>query len=309
MPISIALLGCGHPHVRDYLAVIAAEPDLALVAAWDADSSAVPGPISGFAVRDVETAIARADAVVICAPTDERPVLCARAARAGRPILVEKPVARTASEAQRLAREIDRGRTPAAAALFLRELPALGQLRGVLRAGVLGRISGIRARYAHGGALDGTLGGPAGWMRDPRRAGVGGFGDLGLHLVDALAALGRLPRIDAVSLDRAAGGGDLGGSAVGRWDRVPLTLTASWAAAESGLWLSVDGARATATLHDGVLEISDGGAGERWIGAPPHAGEALRAFAARLRGRSLRRDGLTAAIAAQAALERAAVTE
>ncbi|HET9103522.1 MAG TPA: Gfo/Idh/MocA family oxidoreductase [Solirubrobacteraceae bacterium] len=309
MPISIALLGCAHPHVRDYLAVIAAEPDLALAAAWDGDSSAVPGPIAGFAVRDVETAIARADAVVVCAPTDERPVLCARAARAGRPILVEKPVARTAAEARRLAREIDRGRTPAAAALFLRELPALGQLRGVLRAGILGRIAGIRARYAHGGALNGMLDGPSGWMRDPRRAGVGGFGDLALHLVDALAALGRLPRIDAVSLDRAAGGGDLGGSAVGRWDRIPVTLTASWAAAEAGLWLTVDGARATANLHDGVLEISDGGAGERWIGSPPHAGEALRAFAARLRARTLRQDGLAPAIAAQEILERTALTE
>ena len=185
MPLSVALLGCSHPHVRDYLAVIAAEPDLTLVAAWDADSSAVPGPISGFAVRDVETAIARADAVLVCAPTDERPILCARAARAGRPILVEPPVARTSAEARRLAREIERGRTPAAAALFLRELPALGQLRGVLRSGILGRVSGIRARSTHAGALDGTLDGAGAWMRDPRRAGVGGFGDLGLHLLDA----------------------------------------------------------------------------------------------------------------------------
>jgi len=70
--------------------------------------------------------------VVIYAPTDQRPALCVQAARAGRPILVEKPVALTAADARGLAREIERSRTPALAALFLRELPALRQLRGVL---------------------------------------------------------------------------------------------------------------------------------------------------------------------------------
>src|ERR1700722_2986308 len=187
MPIEIALLGCGHPHVPDLLGVIASEPDLRLAAAWDADRSAVPGPISSHAVSDLDTAIARADAVVVCAPTDQRPAVCARAARAGRPILVENPVARTAAEARALSREILRSRTPAYAALFLRELPALGRLRHVLGADLLGRLSAASASYLQAGALSGSFAGPAGWMHDPRRAGVGGLGDLGIHLVDAFA--------------------------------------------------------------------------------------------------------------------------
>jgi predicted dehydrogenase len=103
VPIDIALLGCGHPHVLDVLGVLASEPDLRLVAVWDADPSAIPVAVSGAAVSRPETAIGRADAVVICAPTDERPALCVQAARAGRPILVEKPVARTAAEARDVA--------------------------------------------------------------------------------------------------------------------------------------------------------------------------------------------------------------
>jgi predicted dehydrogenase len=309
MPIEISLLGCGHPHVADLLGVIAAEPDLRLAAAWDADRSAVPGPVSSHAVYEADTAIARADVVVICAPTDQRAALCARAARAGRPALVQSPVARTTSEARRLAREIAGSRTPALAALFVRELPALAQLRGVIRAGVLGRLSGARASFAHAGALDGTLDGPAAWMRDPRRAGVGGFGDLAIHLVDALAYLGELPRLDAVSLDRAPAG-DLGGAAVGRWGQVPLTLQTSWVTRPGGLELVIDGARASAVLRQGSLQLTDGGgAPDRWIGGPPDPGEALRSFAARLRTRSLPRDGLGDAIRAQDATERAAVTE
>jgi hypothetical protein len=62
----------------------------------------------------------------------------------------------------------------------------------------------------------------------------------------------------------------------------------------------------TATLRDGVLElIGDRGAAERWVGAPPDAGEALRAFAHRLRTRRFPRDGLAAAVRAQERLEAA----
>lgn len=311
MPIAISLLGCGHPHLSDLLGVIASEPDLHLVAAWDADLAAVPGPIANYAVADADVAIRRADAVVISAPTDQRPQLCVRAARAGRPLLVEKPIARTAADARLVAREIARSRTPAVPALFLRELPALQRLREVLRAGLLGRLSAASASYLHAGALDGSFRGALAWMRDPARSGVGALGDLAIHLVDAFATLGELPRLQAVSLDRdGAGRGDVGGSALGRWSGVPITLRASWVTRPPGLELSVSGARATAVLRDGSLElISEVGGGERWIGAPPDAGDALRAFATRLRARRFGRDGLAPAIRAQEALERAVLLD
>jgi predicted dehydrogenase len=307
MPISISLLGCGHPHLSDLLGVIASEPDLRLAAAWDADRSAIPGAIANYVVSDAERAIRRADAVVVSAATDQRPELCVRAARAGRPVLVEKPIARTAAEARALAREISRSRTPAMAALFLRELPALHRLQGVLRAGLLGRLSAASGSYLHAGALDGSFSGPLSWMRDPARAGVGALGDLAIHLVDAFAALGDAPRLLAVSLDRdGTGRGDVGGSVLGRWRDVPLTLRASWVTRPPGLELTISGARATALLRDGSLELLSGsGTGERWIGAPPDAGDALRAFTARLRARRFGRDELAPAIRAQEALERA----
>jgi predicted dehydrogenase len=309
MPIDLALLGCAHPHVPDVLGVLASEPDLRLVAAWDADRSAVPGTIAGASVGRAETAIRRAHAVVICAPTDQRPALVTQAAAAGRPMLVEKPVARSAAEASRVAREVGRSGTPAMAALFLRELPALARLGGVLRERLLGRIAAVTAAFAHPGALDGWFDGPAAWMLDLARSGVGGFGDLALHLVDALTALpgGEPPSLAAVALDRlGAGRTDVGGVALGTWAGAPLTLRASWASRPGGLELTVVGGAATATVRDGTLELaSSTGAPERWVGAPPDAGEALRAFAARLRARRFPRDGLAGAVRAQAVVEAA----
>jgi predicted dehydrogenase len=307
MPIDVAILGCGHPHLPDVLGVIASEPDLRLVAAWDADPSAIPVAIAGAAVGRAETAIRRSTIVVICAPTDQRPALCVQAAQAGRPLLVEKPLARSAAEARAVAREVARSRTPATAALFLRELPALRRLRDVLRERLVGRLAGVTAAFGHPGAVDGWFRGPTAWMRDHRRAGVGGFGDLALHLVDALALLpADVPaRLAAVALDRDGGGSaDIGGIAVGTWAGAPLTVRASWAVRPGGLELAVEGSAGTATLRDGVLELARGsGEPQRWIGAGPDAGEALRAFAARLRARRLPRDGLAPAVEAQAVIE------
>jgi predicted dehydrogenase len=308
MPIDFALLGCGHPHVPDVLGVLASEPDLRLAAVWDADPSAIPATIAGSAVSHAETAIRRAHAVIICAPTDQRPALCAQAARAGRPLLVEKPLARSAREARAVAREVQRSRTPGMPALFLRRLPALGRLGGVLRERVLGRVAGVTASYAHPGALDGWFDGPRAWMRDVNRAGVGGFGDLGLQLIDALAVLpaDEPPRLAAVAYDRAGPRGDIGGIGLGTWGGVPLTVRTSWAVRPGGLELLVAGAAATAALRGGTLELlHEGGNPERWVGAPPDAGEAVRAFASCLRSRRFPRDGLAPMVRAQEVLEAA----
>ncbi|MGZ4165097.1 MAG: Gfo/Idh/MocA family protein [Solirubrobacteraceae bacterium] len=310
MAIAVALLGCAHPHVPDVLGVVASEPDVHLAAVWSADRSAVPGAVADYVVQSPDTAISRADVAIVCAPTDERPALCVRAAQAGRPILVEEPLARTAAEAARVAREIARSRTPAYATLFLRELPGLGRLRAVLGSDVLGRVTSAAATYLSPVALDGAAATAAmGWMRQARRAGGGAMTHLGIHLVDALTALGARPRLDAVRLDRrGADRSDLGGVAVGRWGDVPLTVRTSWIVRPGGLEVVINGTVATAALRDGTLEIAaDLGAPERWVGAPPDVGEAVRAFLARLRARHLEEDGLRAAVTAHEVIDRAPV--
>jgi predicted dehydrogenase len=308
MPIAASLLGCEHPHVADVLGVIVSEPDVRLAAVWSRDRSAVPGPISDYAVPDPDTAIARADVVIVCARADDRPHLAVRAARAGRPILVTTPLAVTATEARAVAREIARSRTPAYPNLFLRQLPALGRLRAVLRADLLGRLAVVSASYLSPAALGSSASASAGRAEDAHRSRVGGLVDLGIHLVDALAALGSRPRLDAVSADRRSRGrADLGGVAVGRWADVPLSLRASDIVRPGGLELVINGSSATAALRDGTLELAtDRGAPERWVGAPPDPGEAVRAFFHRLRTRRLELNALQDAIRAHEVLERAA---
>jgi predicted dehydrogenase len=306
MAIAVALLGCEHPHVPEVIGVIASEPDVSLAAVWSGDRAAVPGAVANYIVSSPDAALDRADVAIVCAPTGERAALCVRAAQAGRPILVEGPLASTAAEAARVAREVARSRTPAHAALFLRELPGLGRLRAVLDADVLGRVTGVASSYLSPHAL-GAAGAPAGATGWGGGARDGAMNDLGIHLVDAMAALGVRPRLDAVRLDRHRGHAtDLGGVAVGRWGDVPFTLRTSAVTRPGGLELVISGTLATATLRDGTLEIAGGqGAPERWVGAPPDPAEAARAFFDRLRTRRLDVDGLREVVAAHETIERA----
>jgi predicted dehydrogenase len=195
------------------------------------------------------------------------------------------------------------------AALFLRHLPALARLGGILRERMLGRLAGASATFAHPGVLEGWFDGPRAWMRDTARAGVGGFGDLALHLVDAFSVLpaDEPPRLAAVAYDRGTGSrGDVGGIGLGTWAGVPITVQASWAVRPGGLELLVTGAAGTATVRGGTLEVvRGGGTPERWVGAPPDAGEAVRGFAASLRSGRFPGDGLAPAVRAQEVLEAA----
>jgi predicted dehydrogenase len=300
MAIDLALLGCADPALPDVLGVIAAEPDLRLAAVWDGDPALVPAPIRDYAVADPETARARARAAVIGAPAPQRPLLAARAARAGRPALVAVPVAPSAAEARGLLGELRRSRTPVLPALPLRELPALVRLRDALRAGLVGRLAGVEARLlAPPPAADPR--------RRPSRAtpGARGFADLAVHLLDALAFLGEVPRLEAVTLDGEGAGRDLGGAALGRFGGAPLLLRTSLVSRRAELTIGLDGARTRARLRDGALELGDGvGDPERWIGGPPDPGEAMRAFVDRLRRRDFPREPLAGVVRAQVSAER-----
>jgi predicted dehydrogenase len=304
MPIAVCLLGCEHPHVSDVLGVVVSEPDVRLAAVWSGDRAAVPGAVANYLVDSPDTAITRADVAVVCAPTAERAQLCVRAARAGRPVLVEAPLAARASEAAAVSREIARSRTPAYANLYLRQIPALSRLRASLRTELLGRVTGVSASLLTASALGGA---PAAWARARRPGSAGGLVDLGIHVVDLLTALGSRPRLEAASPDRRTRERiDVGGVALGRWTDAPLTLRVSQVVRPGGLEVVVNGSGATAVLRDGTLELAaDHGAPERWVGAPPDPAEAVRAFLQRLRTRRLELNGLRDALAAHEVLERA----
>lgn len=123
------------------------------------------------------------DAVYIATPPDTHEALAVRVAAAGKPCLVEKPMARSHAECRRMIDAFARAGVPLWVAYYRRALPRFLTLRELLRSGAIGQVTSVHVqvtdRLARGEAA-------SNWRFDPARAGAGLFFDLASHCVDLL---------------------------------------------------------------------------------------------------------------------------
>lgn len=127
------------------------------------------------------------DAVYIATPPESHGELALQVAAAGKPCLVEKPMARDSVECARMNDAFARAGRPLWVAYYRRALPRFLLVRELLRSAVIGRLSSVRIQVAERLAPPERT---AGWRFDPSAAGGGLFFDVGSHsldLVDFLA--------------------------------------------------------------------------------------------------------------------------
>ncbi|MEV7401859.1 Gfo/Idh/MocA family oxidoreductase [Streptomyces sp. NPDC091267] len=289
--IRIAVLGTSHAHLPDHLAVIEQDPAAELVALHHEPGSRSDVLLEGLPfVSTVEQALHRADMAVIASTTAEHARLLAQTAAARVPALVEKPLGTTAAATTALTPLLGAG--PTTTAMFLRCAPALRRVREVLTRGELGPVAHVHAAFTHPGFLDGVFSGAAEWMLSEERGGTGGFGDLGIHLVDLLRWLapGRKLSVRGAALTRRPDCAvDTGGLALLTWGEAPVSLHAGWTSRPGGFLLRVEGEAATVEVGAGGAELtmSADGPGRRERHPPIRAGAALEAFLGGLRGHTL----------------------
>ncbi len=165
-----------------------------------------PGEMMDFSrigrYSDMDTLLAdpNVDAVDICLPTDFHESAALAALRAGKHVLVEKPMALEGAVADRIVAEAERSGRVLMTAHVLRFFPEYVALREAIRGGRHGkaRFAEFRRRCAAP-----TWGG---WLNQPNKSGGGAF-DLLIHDVDMCIHLFGVP--EAVSAtgyaDPAAG--------------------------------------------------------------------------------------------------------
>jgi len=105
------------------------------------------------------------------------------AAQAGKHVICEKPLGRTAAEAHDMLAAAERAGVKHMTAFNYRFVPAIRQAWELVRAGSLGRIYHFRATYLQEWLLP-HHGTPFTWRLDREQAGSGAVGDLGSHVVD-----------------------------------------------------------------------------------------------------------------------------
>jgi predicted dehydrogenase len=104
------------------------------------------------------------------------------AAEAGKHVLCEKPLGRTAAEARAMLDAVTRAGVTHMVGFNYRFVPAVRKARELIHSGALGRLYHFRARYLQDWLADETT--PYTWRLNKAEAGSGALGDLGSHVVD-----------------------------------------------------------------------------------------------------------------------------
>lgn len=172
--IRLALIGCGRNAAA--LATAAADSDhCELSVAADIDSAAAEAVARTADAQahpgDLESLLAAAgdgfDAVIVNTPNDSHAAIALTAIRAGRHVLVEKPLALSADEAVAVQQAATRADVRLMAAHTLRFMPANVQVHRARAAGELGQPGMLRSHRW----LRRFPGPPGGWKHDATRTG------------------------------------------------------------------------------------------------------------------------------------------
>jgi predicted dehydrogenase len=115
-------------------------------------------------------------------PNDLHAAPCIAAAEAGKHIICEKPLARTAAEAKLMLDAVTKAGVKNLVAFNYRFIPAIRQAYELIRSGRLCEIYHFRAIYLQEWIMDPNF--AQVWRLDKARAGSGVLGDLGAHIVD-----------------------------------------------------------------------------------------------------------------------------
>lgn len=126
------------------------------------------------------------DAVDICTPNDTHAEIAIAAAKAGKMILCEKPLARNLAESQEMVDAIEKAGVKNTVWYNYRRIPAVTLAKQIIESGKLGKIYHYRANFLQDWTINEKLpqGGEGLWRMDAAVAGSGVVGDLLSHCVD-----------------------------------------------------------------------------------------------------------------------------
>jgi predicted dehydrogenase len=126
------------------------------------------------------------DAIDICVPNDLHAEIAIAAAKTGKMVLSEKPLARTAAEALPMVEAVEKAGVANMVWYNYRRVPAVTLIKQMVESGRLGRIFHYRAKFLQDWTIspDVPQGGQATWRLDVDAAGSGVTGDLLAHCLD-----------------------------------------------------------------------------------------------------------------------------
>ena len=212
--LNIGLIGCGfmgrtHSNAsRKVNNFFDLEYQPVLKAVCDLDEARVKAFAATWGYESCETdwrkLIARKDIdlVDITLPNNMHREVAIAAAKAGKMILCEKPLARNGPEGLKMVQAIEKAGVPNMVSYNYRRIPAVTLAKQIIDEGRLGRIFHYRAKFLQDWTMSKDLpqGGPGLWRLDVKVAGSGVTGDLLAHCIDtALWLNGSIDKVTAMT--------------------------------------------------------------------------------------------------------------
>ena len=142
------------------------------------------------------------DAVDICTPNNIHKDIAIAAAKAGKMILCEKPLAMNAAEGEEMCEAVEKAGVANMVWYNYRRVPAVTLAKQIIDSGKLGRIFHYRANFLQDWTINADVpqGGAGTWRLDVEAAGSGVTGDLLAHCIDtALWLNGSIRDVSAVT--------------------------------------------------------------------------------------------------------------
>jgi len=126
------------------------------------------------------------DAIDICSPNNTHKEIALAAAKAGKMILCEKPLAMDSHEGEEMTRAVEAANVSNMVWYNYRRVPAITLAKQLIDEGRLGKIFHFRAKFLQDWTISPELpqGGAGLWRLDARAAGSGVTGDLLAHCID-----------------------------------------------------------------------------------------------------------------------------
>jgi predicted dehydrogenase len=122
------------------------------------------------------------DIVDISTPNDSHAEIAVAAAKAGKHVLCEKPLALNVKEAEAMFAAVQKANVVHMVCHNYRRAPALAQARKMISEGAIGEIYHYHARYAQDWLVDPEV--PVKWKLQKGISGSGAHGDINVHIID-----------------------------------------------------------------------------------------------------------------------------
>ena len=137
------------------------------------------------------------DIVDIATPNDSHPEIAIAAAKAGKHIISEKPLARTAKEAKAMLDAVNKAGVVHMVAFNYRRTPAVALAKKLIAEGSIGKVINFRGTYLQDWSANPDS--PLSWRFQRSVAGSGALGDIATHVMDmARYLVGEISGVNAV---------------------------------------------------------------------------------------------------------------